>query len=316
MKQLLVLGTALLGLAASEPAAHAQRFEFDYTSSLVPFTVPINGIYQIVAFGAQGGDGFYFNVFSSGFSAGGKGAEIGGNFTLTAGEVLQIAVGGAGQPASMIGGKFGGSGGGGSFIVGPGNTPLVIAGGGGGMFAGEPYDGEGSLTTSGNGNGGPGGCCAPGDGGGGFFSAGGTGVAPGDATGGGWPNLAGGIPGGGFGGGGGAARSAGGGGGYSGGAGGGNSPEVAGSGGGGGMSDEGTSEIAVADIWPGNGKVMITIISPVFAGTPGKANCQGQSVSGLAQQFGGIDAAATALGYPTVQGLQDGIMAYCQKPIS
>jgi hypothetical protein len=88
---------------------------------------------------------------------------------------------------------------------------------GGGMFAARPGDGEGGLTTSGNGDGGPAGCCAPGDGGGGggFFSAGGTGIAPGEATGSGaWPDLAGGIVGGGFGSGGGAVRSAGGGGGY------------------------------------------------------------------------------------------------------
>jgi hypothetical protein len=82
-------------------------------------------------------------------------------------------------------------------------------------------------------------------------------------------------------------------------------------GGGGGLSDEGTDEIVVGDIWPGNGQVVITIVSPVFAGTPGKANCQGQSVSALAQEFGGIDAAVAALHYSTVQALQDAIMAFC-----
>ena len=117
MKKLLLAGTALLGLAASEPAAQAQRFEFDYTGSLVTFTVPINGDYQIIDFGAQG-RGSDTKPF-----AGGRGAEIDGNFNLTAREVLQIAVGGAGAPNT--------GGGGGSFVVGPGNTPLVIAGGGG-----------------------------------------------------------------------------------------------------------------------------------------------------------------------------------------
>jgi hypothetical protein len=38
---------------------------------------------------------------------------------------------------------------------------------------------------------------------------------------------------------------------------------------------------------------------PAFAGTPGMANCHGQSVSVLAQQFGGLDNAAAALGFPT-----------------
>ena len=111
-----VSGAMLLALAASEPAAHAQRFEFDYTGSLVTFTVPINGIYQIIAFGAQGGSAFA----PGGGIPGGRGAEIGGDFSLTAGEPLQIAAGGAGVSLSKAGG-------GGSFVVGPGNTPLFIA---------------------------------------------------------------------------------------------------------------------------------------------------------------------------------------------
>jgi hypothetical protein len=50
---------------------------------------------------------------------------------------------------------------------------------------------------------------------------------------------------------------------------------------------------------------------PVFAGTPGKANCYGQSVAGLAPQFGGLNAAASALGFPDVSALQNGIVAFC-----
>ena len=83
-----VSGSMLLALAISEPAAHAQRFEFDYTGSLVNFTVPITGTYQIIAFGAQGGDGV---------GSGGRGAEIGGDFSLTAGETP--------QPGAIGGGK-------------------------------------------------------------------------------------------------------------------------------------------------------------------------------------------------------------------
>ena len=49
----------------------------------------------------------------------------------------------------------------------------------------------------------------------------------------------------------------------------------------------------------------------VFAGTPGKANCFGQSVAALARQFGGLNAAAAALGFPTVQALQNAILAFC-----
>src|SRR5207249_8040670 len=42
------------------------------------------------------------------------------------------------------------------------------------------------------------------------------------------------------------------------------------------------------------------------AGTPGRPNCHGQSISALAHQFGSIDAAASALGFSTVKALQNG----------
>jgi uncharacterized repeat protein (TIGR03803 family) len=48
-----------------------------------------------------------------------------------------------------------------------------------------------------------------------------------------------------------------------------------------------------------------------FAGVPGKSNCRGQSVSALAGKYGGVDAAAAALGYSSVQVLQNAIAAYC-----
>lgn len=50
---------------------------------------------------------------------------------------------------------------------------------------------------------------------------------------------------------------------------------------------------------------------PVFAGTPGKANCHGQSVAALARQYGGLNGAAAALGYADVSALQNAIMAFC-----
>jgi len=49
----------------------------------------------------------------------------------------------------------------------------------------------------------------------------------------------------------------------------------------------------------------------VFAGTPGQANCHGESVSALAQQFGGLSATAAALEFPSVKALQDAIRAFC-----
>jgi hypothetical protein len=121
----LILWVAAASLAtlplAVTSRAEAAPIVFDYTGSLVTFVVPTTDTYEIIAFGAQGGGEDLFG--SSGLSEGGKGAAIGGNFSLTAGEVLQIAVGGAGSFSD-------GGGGGGSFVVGPGNTPLVIAGGG------------------------------------------------------------------------------------------------------------------------------------------------------------------------------------------
>ena len=54
------------------------------------------------------------------------------------------------------------------------------------------------------------------------------------------------------------------------------------------------------------------IEGPVFAGTPGMPNCHGESVSALAQQFGGLNAVASALGFDSVQVLQDAIKAFCE----
>jgi hypothetical protein len=49
-----------------------------------------------------------------------------------------------------------------------------------------------------------------------------------------------------------------------------------------------------------------------FAGTPGTPNCLGQSIAALARQYGGLDAAAAALGFPSVQALQDAIQEFCE----
>jgi hypothetical protein len=318
-KRLLVAGTALLALAASEPAAHAQRVNFIYTGKLDTFTVPETGTYQIVAFGAQGGDSMFPGVISG---TGGRGAEIGGDFSLTAGDALQIAVGGAGADGE------GGAGGGGTFVIGPGNAPLVIAGGGGGGgFSGPvgvpgqggltgPDGGGGNFGQGAGGTGGNGGGGTEGGGGGGFFSAG-TNGSKGDG-GGAFPGLAGGAgpSSGGFGGGGGGGgHSAGGGGGYSGGGGTfahGGGLGITDPGGGGGSFNAGTDQISVADLQTGNGEVVILKVSPAYAGTPGKANCRGKSNSALVKQYGGLNAAATALGFDSVNALQQSIEEFCE----
>jgi hypothetical protein len=52
-------------------------------------------------------------------------------------------------------------------------------------------------------------------------------------------------------------------------------------------------------------------IHPRFAETIGAANCYGKSISALTHTFGGLNAAAIALGFPTVQALQTAVDAYC-----
>ena len=48
-----------------------------------------------------------------------------------------------------------------------------------------------------------------------------------------------------------------------------------------------------------------------FAGQPGKASCYGRSVFALVHEFGGIDAAASAFGYPSRKALHDDLRAFC-----
>jgi hypothetical protein len=48
------------------------------------------------------------------------------------------------------------------------------------------------------------------------------------------------------------------------------------------------------------------------AGTPGLANCHGQTISAMAKEFGGIDASASTLGYPSVDALQDDLRVFCK----
>jgi YVTN family beta-propeller protein len=52
--------------------------------------------------------------------------------------------------------------------------------------------------------------------------------------------------------------------------------------------------------------------TPKFAGTPGEANCRGESVSALVRQYGGLNGAAAALGFSSVEALQDAIQEFCE----
>jgi hypothetical protein len=289
----------LLTLVALQSPAHADPivFDFTYTGKLVTFMVPTTDTFQILAFGAQGANGVFAGP--GGFpAAGGLGAEIGGDFKLTAGEVLEIAVGGAGMPDSR--GFNGAGGGGGSFVVGPGNIPLDIAGGGGGgggsfgIDFGNAFDGGGGLTGpdggsaspdgSNGGTGGNGGGSGPGPfsgGGGGFLSGGMSSV--GGQGGAAFPILTGGSSNGGFGGGGGSlGPCGGGGGGYSGGGGAGPVGAIGCQGGGGGGSfDAGTNQILQAGFQTGNGEVVITEVAAAVP-EPASIALLAVSLAGLA----------------------------------
>jgi hypothetical protein len=156
------VGATLLSVIVSAAGAKATTIDFNYTGSIVSFTAPVTGVYDIDAFGAQGG----INAGIGGARSPGLGAEVSGEFNLTAGQTLSILVGGRGGNGSGIDG--GGGGGGGSFVaiantpaVGAGCLPvtsfvtcpdtlLVAAGGGGG--AGTLFGGVGGQSgTSGSG---------------------------------------------------------------------------------------------------------------------------------------------------------------------
>jgi hypothetical protein len=68
-------------------------------------------------------------------------------------------------------------------------------------------------------------------------------------------------------------------------------------------------------VYAGNGGTAFEITDSgfaVFAGTPGKRGCDGESVSTLIQQYGRLKAAAAALGYSSVQDLRQAIATYCE----
>ena len=180
-----VIAAATAGFTIGAASAARADEIFGYTGGLQSFVVPTTGVYDITAYGADGGGAGYCGI---GCGGGGLGAKIGGDVTLSTGESLTILVGGAGGS-----GGSGGGGGGGSFVT-VGTQPLVVAGGGGAggqfvnLYNGLYYGGVGSggngvLFTSGSF--GAGGICAPGfptdwgggGGGGGYSGSGGIGGA-------------------------------------------------------------------------------------------------------------------------------------------
>jgi hypothetical protein len=252
--------------------------DFPADGTIHEVTITAGGVYEISAFGAQGGAG------GNGVNTGGLGAAVTGDVYLATGTVLEIVTGVAGANATS---GAGGGGGGGSFVFetnGSGGTGALIAaaggGGGGGAFDpannGGAVGGYGQIGVTGGAGGGPshglGGTSGmpgqPGNGGGGgytggagaVFSFGAGGAITGTSfSGGGNVNSGAGSGGFGGGGGGGAGSYGGGGGGGGYGGGGGGSNETAGGGGGGGSYTADLTHVtALAGAHSGDGDVVIT----------------------------------------------------------
>lgn len=77
--------------------------EFGYTKEMEEFIVPVTGVYRLEVWGGKGGDNT-----DSGGTVGGKGGYSTGLVTLTAGDILYVYTGGAGEYASVPGFNGGG----------------------------------------------------------------------------------------------------------------------------------------------------------------------------------------------------------------
>ncbi len=273
------------------------------------WTVPATGPYKIKVSGAQGGGN------------GGLGAQMEGQFYLSAGQVLKIIVGQ--QGINGTGGSAtnnGGGGGGGSFVIAATNSLLIAAGGGGGGLAGAI--GGGGLTTysggatyyNGNGDNGNGGYSGitNGDaaGGGGYLTNGQNSSNPAQSPCEGGKSFLNGATGGnsgtnglyyggagGFGGGGSGWHNSinrcGGGGGYSGGQGGTLNTSPAGPAGGGGSFNCGSNQQNFAGIHAGNGSVMISFLYGLSIAQTSFISCNGFSTAVLSGNVSGGSAPYT-----------------------
>jgi hypothetical protein len=74
----------------------------------------------------------------------------------------------------------------------------------------------------------------------------------------------------------------------------------------------GTDIIAAANPPTFNMTFSLTGVGLETPGTPGQASCHGDTVSGLAGQFGSVNAAAFSLGFSSVQALQDAFKGFCE----
>jgi hypothetical protein len=263
-------------LFAAPLAAHAvpTSVTLNFTGAVQNFVVPASVTsVTIEARGAQGGA----VTGNAPNPPGGLGATMVGTFAVNPGDVLDVVVGGRGNPDPSSSGGGGGSG------VSLAGAPLIVAGGGAGVDFQDPnYAGQHAVVTTsgvaGNGGGGAGGVggAAGGDfvfsgnnvsrGGNGFNngstgSTGQNGSSPNTTT----TNGTFGLGGGGGSVGNGFCNCGGGGGGYSGGG----SANINQSGGGGGSFNAGTNQQNTAGNNTGNGVVIITYdAAAAVAATP------------------------------------------------
>jgi hypothetical protein len=172
------------GEARAETFSATTTYPDIYNGNLQTYTIPTTGVYQISAYGGQGGaSSDQVLTYSNGtpsFTAspvifGGLGGIAGANFSLNAGDVLTILVGiGGGNGSTSSLSPFGISGGGsGGTLISINGTTLLVAGGGGGaggsiqnIFPEQPI----SNALQANGGGGGGGWYGGGGGGGGTYA--------------------------------------------------------------------------------------------------------------------------------------------------
>lgn len=143
LRRMLLAGASAIAMLVGAGAGQAEIWDSPggYT-----FVAPSTGTYEFGVIGATGGWSTYNGVH------GGAGAAISGEITLTAGESVDLIVGGAGQN-----GDFTGGGGGLSAIKARGSEgPFIVAGGGGGAGTAMAYTGgPGQDTPNGEAGGGP-----------------------------------------------------------------------------------------------------------------------------------------------------------------
>ncbi|MBW2264452.1 MAG: hypothetical protein JRG91_21005, partial [Deltaproteobacteria bacterium] len=109
--------------------------EVTVTGGIQAWTVPMSGTFRIEAYGAEGHS-------AETLYSGGDGAMVGGDFVLTAGEILYIVVGQQG-----VGDGCNGGGGGGTFVVDASDTAMIVAGGGAGTRSVVSQDGCDGRTS-------------------------------------------------------------------------------------------------------------------------------------------------------------------------